>query len=198
MMHKTGYQHKVVKIIERMTLDAWREADKVYLVNGTNGEKLSLSMACKDIQAYQKLTDGVTDEILISEKEKYEAARVLLHRIQIRELYCYKKFKPIEAHKNEDVEGQFQKFIKESRINDQLGIIAIKIPEGKGNINPNVTFINEASEIVDATRFVKKIDVEQEKIKYIFYVKDSALEEEAKVIVEEFCKSNPSFDVIDF
>ena len=43
-----------------------------------------------------------------------------------------------------------------------------------------------------------KIDVEQEKIKYIFYVKDSALEEEAKAIVDEFCKSNPSFDVIDF
>jgi len=104
----------------------------------------------------------------------------------------------LKLRKKEDVEGQFKEFLDEKELKDQVGVIAIKIPEGKGNINPNVTFINEASEIVDGMEFARKIDSEQEVVKYIFYVRDDAHLDEAKLIVEQFCQSNPAFHKVDF
>ena len=176
-----------------LQVDAWIQADKFFLIKG-----LSPSLACQNIEVFETLTDEFTYMIKMSEDERLKPAQDILNRIENRDFYEYKSFKPIEASKKEDVEGQFKEFLEKKELKEQIGVIAIKIPEGKGNINPNVTFINEASEFVDGMEFARKIDSEQEIVKYIFYVKDGAHLDEAKLIVEQFCQSNPAFHKVDF
>ena len=58
-LHKNGYQHRVTKIIDRMLVDAWLAADEHLKVKGTDGKAYTLSEACQDIRAHEKLTDEV-------------------------------------------------------------------------------------------------------------------------------------------
>lgn len=87
-LHLRAYQHKVVKQIDRMMVDAWTAADEAFpKISGKEGKLFSLSEACKDAEALAKLDDGVNQTILYSDDPGLRASRKLLERIANRDLY---------------------------------------------------------------------------------------------------------------
>ncbi|XP_063615974.1 deoxynucleoside triphosphate triphosphohydrolase SAMHD1-like, partial [Penaeus indicus] len=88
MLHKKAYQHRVVKIIDRMLVDALLEADKY---EDRNGQSFKLSEVCNDLAAYTYLTDDVMYQILRmpSGSPHLEKAKLILQNILTRNLYSY-------------------------------------------------------------------------------------------------------------
>lgn len=87
-LHQTAYQHKTVKIFERMYIDLWLLASDYILVSGKDGVKYNLARACEDEVALSKLTDDwVMQTIRNSESEDLKPARDLLRRIDQRKIY---------------------------------------------------------------------------------------------------------------
>ena len=86
-LHQTAYQHKVVKIMDRMHIDLWLLASDFIKVKGKNQE-YTLATACQDEVALKKLTDEwIMQSIRNSESSELKPARELLRRIDQRELY---------------------------------------------------------------------------------------------------------------
>ncbi len=52
-LHNHGYQHRCVKVIDRMLLDAWLSADEHVRVRG-----LTLAETCQDPAAHERLVDA--------------------------------------------------------------------------------------------------------------------------------------------
>ncbi|XP_047470194.1 deoxynucleoside triphosphate triphosphohydrolase SAMHD1-like [Penaeus chinensis] len=91
MLHKKAYQHRVVKIIDRMLVDALLKADDFVQYTGGDGRSLKLSEVCTDMAAYTYLTDDVIHRILRKPagSEALEEAKEILRNIQTRDLYPY-------------------------------------------------------------------------------------------------------------
>merc|ERR1719347_1978116 len=90
-LHRKGYQHRTIKIIDRMVLDALLAADKHLNILSTNcGQNLPLSLACKDIHQFSKLSD---DHLIRSiqfstcNDPSIAKAKQLLKKIVKRQLY---------------------------------------------------------------------------------------------------------------
>ncbi len=95
-LHKNGYQHPVVKVIDRMTVDMWSLAAPYLTVRGRSGSRLGLHEASNDVAAFQRLNEAAIEaKIEDSEEEELEPARRLLRRIWSRDfyskLYCLDK-----------------------------------------------------------------------------------------------------------
>lgn len=87
-LHRKGYQHRVVKIIDRMMVDAWLAADDHIKVTGKNGQQYKLSEACDDVSAFVKLTDEWLNQTIVnSDNPQLKESRNLLLRISKREFY---------------------------------------------------------------------------------------------------------------
>jgi len=88
-MHRVGYQHKTVKIIERMMLDVLLEADPVLdLVKKEDGGFVRLSQAHENPADYDVLSDDYVEKsIQHSRGKSLEKARDILERIHTRDLY---------------------------------------------------------------------------------------------------------------
>jgi len=88
-LHDKGYQHKAVKIIERMTLDMLLAADLVLdLVKTNDGGLVRMSQVYDDPREFERLSDDhVEKSIQFSRGPALEKARGILDRIYSRELY---------------------------------------------------------------------------------------------------------------
>ncbi|XP_022345826.2 deoxynucleoside triphosphate triphosphohydrolase SAMHD1-like [Crassostrea virginica] len=85
--HGRAYQHRVGNIIETMITEALLKAKEIIEITGKNGSKCKLSDTVDDMEAYQKLTDFVFEQILWSSDEKLAESRKILMSIQTRQLY---------------------------------------------------------------------------------------------------------------
>jgi len=89
-LHKNYYQHKTVKVVDRMTVDALLLADPHLALLGRDaaGRVLRMSEACDDVADFLKLSDDfVLRSIQFSEGPELAAARRLVTRIATRNLY---------------------------------------------------------------------------------------------------------------
>lgn len=90
-LHRTAYQHRVVKTVDSMLIDAFVYADKHIQYRGINGEKYNLGDVCDDMSAYTYLVDDVFHRILSADTEHPELlkGKQTLHNIFTRQLYAY-------------------------------------------------------------------------------------------------------------
>lgn len=88
-LHNKGYQHRTIKIVDRMLLDTLLAADThVPLLTDGAGTALPLSQACDHIQQFCRLTDEfLLRSIQHSSSPGLAPARALLHRLARRQLY---------------------------------------------------------------------------------------------------------------
>ncbi|XP_069985211.1 deoxynucleoside triphosphate triphosphohydrolase SAMHD1 isoform X3 [Penaeus vannamei] len=89
LLHKKAYQHRVVKIIDRMLVDALLKADEFVRYTGENGRSLKLSEVCTDPVAYTHLTDDVIHRILRRKDSDLVEAKEILNNILTRKIYTY-------------------------------------------------------------------------------------------------------------
>jgi len=162
-MHKVGYQHKGTKIVDRMMVDAWLLADHHIKVKGQNSKLYSLSEACQDVVAYEKLTDDIFTRIKDSDEghEDLIKASKIIKRIMKRDLY--KPLATIPAtdghifHGKEisDVENSIRSFVAQQEDSpvkpEDILVLRSKATMGMGERNPmhNVPFYNKDAEYVD-------------------------------------------------
>ncbi|CAL4061492.1 unnamed protein product, partial [Meganyctiphanes norvegica] len=90
-LHRTAYQHRVVKIIDSMLIDAFSYADKHILTKGQNGTLLPLSEVCEDMKAFTFTTDNIFHDILRSDSDvpDMKKAKEIVENILKRKLYPY-------------------------------------------------------------------------------------------------------------
>lgn len=94
-LHRRAYQHSVGNSIEIMITEALLKADEFIKIPGTNGEMRKLSETVDDMEAYQKLTDFIVEQILWSTDDKLKESREILMRVQRRQLFkCVGKTRP--------------------------------------------------------------------------------------------------------
>lgn len=89
-LHSKVYQHKAVRFIETLMVDALIKAGPLLTYKGTDGQLFSLSEVTEDVEAYMKTSDFVEQEILNSssrDPRMIEAQEALL-KIQRREIGC--------------------------------------------------------------------------------------------------------------
>jgi len=88
-LHDQGYQHKTVKIIERMTLDMLHAADPFLdIVKKVDGGLVRMSQASCNSRDFEVLSDDFVEKsIQFSRGPGLEKARSILQRIYSRELY---------------------------------------------------------------------------------------------------------------
>ena len=88
-LHRKGYQHRTIKIIDRMVLDALLAADNhLQLLLSSTGEMVPLSKACDDIFQFSKLSDDfLMRSIQFSADPALEPAKHILSKIAKRQLY---------------------------------------------------------------------------------------------------------------
>ncbi|EFO91446.1 hypothetical protein CRE_11955 [Caenorhabditis remanei] len=89
-LHSKVYQHKAVRFIETLMVDALYKAGDLLKYRGTNGRLFSLSEVTEDVEAYMQTSDFVEQEILnssSSDPRMIEAQQCLL-KIQRREIGC--------------------------------------------------------------------------------------------------------------
>uniref|UniRef100_A0A1I7TSQ1 HD domain-containing protein n=2 Tax=Caenorhabditis tropicalis TaxID=1561998 RepID=A0A1I7TSQ1_9PELO len=87
-LHSKVYQHRAVRFIETLMVDALFEAGPLLKYEGSNGRMYSLGEVTEDIEAYLKTSDFVEQEILNSSSTdpRMIKAKSLLVKIQRREI----------------------------------------------------------------------------------------------------------------
>jgi len=88
-LHDRGYQHKTVKIIERMTLDMLHAADPYLdIIKKDDGGWIRMSQVISNAKKFEVLSDDFVEKsIQFSRIPGLEKARSILERIYSRELY---------------------------------------------------------------------------------------------------------------
>ena len=88
-LHKSGYQHRVTKIVDRMMVDVWLLANEEIRIKGDDGKKYKLSDAWKNIVAFEKLTDDLFSRIkdMDSDDPGILEAQFIIKRILKRDFY---------------------------------------------------------------------------------------------------------------
>ncbi|XP_038069851.1 deoxynucleoside triphosphate triphosphohydrolase SAMHD1-like [Patiria miniata] len=98
-LHRRAYQHKVVKIIESMLVEALVKANDHFLVKGKEGNMLQMSEAIDDMVAYTNMTDDIILQIMRSDEPALAESRHILEMVQRRELYKFiGKTQPTQEH----------------------------------------------------------------------------------------------------
>jgi len=153
-LHRKGYQHRTIKIIDRMLLDAMLAADKhLELLKSKSGVVCPLSQACDDVLEFSKLSDDfLIKSVQFSSDPEMEEAKQILNKISKRQLY--KLVGVVEycgelGVKVKEAEEDLRKVIKDNTdtvLKDtDLAVIKKKINMGMGNTNPveNVLFFDK-------------------------------------------------------
>ena len=86
-MHTTVYQHKTSVACASMIVDILKKADLHCPMTGSNGQKLPISRAVIDEDAFYKLNDAIVHRIAESTSEEMKPARELANRFLAREIY---------------------------------------------------------------------------------------------------------------
>jgi len=162
-MHKVGYQHRGTKIVDRMMVDAWLLADQHIKVKGQDNKLYSLSKACQDVVAYERLTDDIFTRIKDSDEghEDLIKASTIIRRIMKRDFY--KTLATITADDGHqfqgkeivDVEKEIRGFIAQQQNPEvkpeDILVLRSEATMGMGDRDPmhNVPFYNKQSEYVD-------------------------------------------------
>ncbi|XP_066997784.2 deoxynucleoside triphosphate triphosphohydrolase SAMHD1 [Anabrus simplex] len=129
-LHYVGYQHRVVRIIERMLVDALIIANK----NGYTFLGCKLSKAQDNPEVFAKMTDNILYDILYSSDEMLKDAQELLQRIQTRDFYkhvvtCLPENYAVKEEKD-DAEEKVCKKCKDYRNLDLVMVkVEMNIPE---------------------------------------------------------------------
>ena len=127
------------------------------------------------------------------ESEEMIKAKGLINRIMTRDLYKIIKSNGNEWYSQDfcgslDFQESFKAFLKDQEfINEEIGIIKIKIPSGEGNINPEVGFYDE-NYCMTSININQTIDEDQNNVKYAFICKvsDEILMNNSEKIVHKF------------
>lgn len=90
-MHCTVYQHKTSTAASAMLSDIMKQADLYHEIEGTNGQKHSISSAVIDKEAFLALDDTIIHDIRKSKSKDLEPARKLAKRFLARDLYSKSK-----------------------------------------------------------------------------------------------------------
>lgn len=153
-LHRKGYQHRTIKIIDRMVLDALLAADKhLDLLKTSSGQVCPLSKACDDVLEFSKLSDDfLIRSIQYSSDPRMEQAKQILNKITKRQLYKlvgYVEYCGEIGINVKEAEEDLDKVIKEREetvLRDaDLAVIKKKINMGMGSTNPveNVLFFDK-------------------------------------------------------
>ncbi|EDV29078.1 uncharacterized protein TRIADDRAFT_18236, partial [Trichoplax adhaerens] len=109
MLHKRAYQHKTVKLIESMIVEALLIANDHLKFPGANGRMLKLSETINDMVAYTNVTDYVIQQIKLSTDPKLDDARKILQAVEKRQLYkCVGRTAPFSVAELNKTEDQIQ------------------------------------------------------------------------------------------
>ncbi|EGT50466.1 hypothetical protein CAEBREN_22788 [Caenorhabditis brenneri] len=89
-LHSKVYQHKAVRFIETLMVDALCKAGELLKYEGTNGNLFSLGQVTEDVEAYLKTSDSVEQEILNSSSSdpRMVEAKACIDKIHRREIGC--------------------------------------------------------------------------------------------------------------
>ncbi|UMM18847.1 hypothetical protein L5515_014725 [Caenorhabditis briggsae] len=89
-LHSKVYQHKAVRFIEALMVDALIKAGPLLEYKGSNNDLFPLSRVTEDVEAYIKTSDFVEQEILNSSSpdRRMIEAQQSLQKIQRREIGC--------------------------------------------------------------------------------------------------------------
>ena len=130
-LFRRAYYHKVSTAVEYMVTDALVAANEVIKVETDKGETVRMSQAWKYMSAYQKLTDGVLDCIMMSKETGLETSKNLLSRIHNRDLYKCVYESPPKKVSSEEKE-MTEKLKNDGK--DQSEVISKQEEEIKANI----------------------------------------------------------------
>ena len=148
---RKGYQHRTIKIIDRMMLDALLSADEHFRLTGTDGKPFKLSEATDNVEQFCQLTDEyLVRSLQFSSSPELAETRSILARITKRNLYKLVRltdsvnapvsFKVLQKTLKEIVESQGTILQP-----GDLTILRKKVNMGMGNSNPveKVSFFNK-------------------------------------------------------
>jgi len=143
-LHMKIYQHKAVKVVDRMMIDAWLAADEAF--PPINGRRLS--EAAHDVRSLVKMTDEtINTTILNSENPGLAKSREILERIERRDNY------KILAELTGTLENKVHEY--EADLNcDSLAVAKLHTDMGKKKENPvtHIPFLSkETGEVFQMT-----------------------------------------------
>ncbi|XP_078336253.1 deoxynucleoside triphosphate triphosphohydrolase SAMHD1-like [Crassostrea virginica] len=157
-LHRRAYQHRVGDIIETMMTEALLLVDEVdsMKIPGTNGKKRKISETVDDMEAYQKLTDSIFDQILWSTDKKLAKAREIMMNIQKRQLYkCVGQVRPpdgstFDKDKTVEIKNKVSRILKDMKSdlqNEDILIHLVFLDYGMKDKNPidHVRFYNKGN-----------------------------------------------------
>lgn len=138
-LHRKGYQHRVIKVIDLMMLDVLLAADPfIECIRDREGKTVQLSKACDDPFTHMQLSDEfIIKTIQHSFKPELQPARSILNRIIKRNFY--------EHVGTIDYCGKFEKTTKEmeedlrekmTRQGEDIAVVKRTIDMGMGRSNP--------------------------------------------------------------
>ena len=165
-LHRKGYQHRTIKIIDRMMLDALLEADSHFTLTGPDGETFRLSEACDNVQHFCQMTDEyVVRSLQFSFTPELANTRNLLTRITTRNLY---KLVAVTDSVNscvtfKDLQTTLEEVVQSysSLMPGDLTILRKRVNMGMGNSNPveKVSFFDKRGKTVVFTSDQLKKDL---------------------------------------
>ena len=137
-LFRRAYYHKVSTAVEYMVTDALVAANEVIKIKTDERKTVKMSEAWKYMSAYQKLTDGVLDYIMMSDKKGLETSKNLLSRIHNRDLYkCVYESPPemVSSKQEEEIKATIMKAGQDLSGEDFM-VKRIIYSYGKGEKNP--------------------------------------------------------------
>ena len=148
---RKGYQHRTIKIIDRMMLDALLSADEHFRLTGLDGKPFKLSEATDNVENFCQLTDEfLVRSLQFSSSPELANTRSILSRIAKRNLYKLVRltdsvndpvsFKDLQQKLEEIIDAQGTILQR-----GDLTILRKRVNMGMGNSNPveKVTFFNK-------------------------------------------------------
>jgi len=203
-LHRKGYQHRTIKIIDRMVLDALLAADNhLQLLLSSTGEMVPLSKACDDILQFSKLSDDfLMRSIQFSADPALEPAKHILNKIAKRQLYklvgCVEYCGEIGI-KAKEAEEELVKVMKEKELTElkdtDLAVTKKKINMGMGTTNPveNVLFFDKKGRTrgfdSEQLRQVLPREVNSEALMVVCRKEDRAVLREAREVFKAWAKA---------
>lgn len=112
-LHEKAYKHRVGDIIETMIAEALWKANDIFMIAGKNGKKLKISETIKDMEAYEKMTDSIIENILQSDDSNLKESKEILRRVQKRKLYKF--VGEMDPKKSTNTASELKEYIKEEK-----------------------------------------------------------------------------------
>nr|XP_034318872.1 deoxynucleoside triphosphate triphosphohydrolase SAMHD1 isoform X2 [Crassostrea gigas] len=199
-LYREAYEHCVGNTIEIMISEAMKMADKFIKIPGKNNEMLSISGTLEDMEAYEKLTDSIVDQIMWSTDKNLEKAKNILINVKKRKLYVCLGHALLPNTYTKTKEEAMQIYVEILKANgstlckDDVTIDLVKLNYGKKDQNP-----------IDHVRFYKKDDqdratkIDIEEVSFLlpknfaeqqfrFYCKTTDADQKAREALEDWCK----------